>query len=310
VPAVTPEPRLTIGRAWWLMRRDIERGFLAAWHYRVTSSQILDKCRTLPEANSDDSFPHVHVLAGEEQWLMATWMLASFLHFTDHPWNIHIHDDGTLSDHAIDELSRLFEGIKIVRRGDADAEMAQTLSMYPRCAEYRAAHPLGIKCFDIPHMAKGNRFLLLDSDVLFFKRPDQILEWAADDNDVRIWFNQDPQEPSSLSSEQCRSDLGFELWSQVNSGLCLLHKDAIRFSNFEQWLELGAIKNGIAWRTEQTLLALGASRHGKGGLLPEIYEVSLGKTRSNQAVARHYVGAVRDRFYAEGIPDLKGQLLN
>ncbi|MEZ5326114.1 MAG: hypothetical protein R3F19_13770 [Verrucomicrobiales bacterium] len=301
---------LTVGRAWWLVRRDIERGFAAAWHDHFTSTLILDRRISVPKAHADDTSPPVHVLAGEEQWLMAAWMLTSFLHFTDRPWNIFVHDDGTLSENARAELIRLFDGITIVPRSDADVVMKDTLGMYPRCAAYRDAHPLGIKCFDIPHMAKGERFLLLDSDVLFFKRPDQILAWAEDENDHSTWFNQDPQEPSSLSLDQCQSDLGFSLWPRVNSGLCLLHKDSIRLTNFEQWLELAAIKNGIAWRTEQTLLALGASRTGKGGLLPEGYEVSLGKTRKPDAIARHYVGAVRSRFYAEGVRDLKGCLLN
>jgi len=47
-----------------------------------------------------------------------------------------------------------------------------------------------------------------------------------------------------------------------------------------------------------------AARHGKGGLLPRKYEVSLGKDAAPDAVSRHYVGAVRDRFYAEGLERL------
>ena len=47
-----------------------------------------------------------------------------------------------------------------------------------------------------------------------------------------------------------------------------------------------------------------AAKFGKGGLLSKQYEVSLGKNAAEDAVCRHYVGAGRDRFYAEGIKRL------
>jgi len=53
-----------------------------------------------------------------------------------------------------------------------------------------------------------------------------------------------------------------------------------------------------------------AARHGKGGLLPRTYEVSLGKNSAEDAISRHYVGAVRDRFYAEGVKRLSAVLFS
>jgi hypothetical protein len=60
---------------------------------------------------------------------------------------------------------------------------------------------------------------------------------------------------------------------------------------------------------EQTLFALCASRFGKGGLLPKHYEVSLKRRAHPDAIARHYVGAVRDRFFGEGLKRLREELL-
>jgi hypothetical protein len=77
----------------------------------------------------------------------------------------------------------------------------------------------------------------------------------------------------------------------------------------EQALRESGLLGGLLWRVEQTLLALCASRTGRGGLLPSAYEVSLGFRRGPEAICRHYVGAVRDRFYAEGVRELAGVLL-
>jgi hypothetical protein len=83
----------------------------------------------------------------------------------------------------------------------------------------------------------------------------------------------------------------------------------VDFDFCDQALATTSILRGQIWRVEQTLFALCASRHGKGGLLPETYEVSLKRRGSPDAIARHYVGAVRDRFYAEGLKRLREQLL-
>jgi hypothetical protein len=86
-------------------------------------------------------------------------------------------------------------------------------------------------------------------------------------------------------------------------------KPAIDLDFCERALGETSITKGHVWRIEQTLLALCASRYGKGGLLPKTYEVSLGKHSAENVIARHYVGAVRDRFYGEGLKRLRDILL-
>jgi hypothetical protein len=65
---------------------------------------------------------------------------------------------------------------------------------------------------------------------------------------------------------------------------------------------------GHIWLVEQTLFAICASAWGRGGLLPAEYEVSLDPNARPGAVARHYVGAVRERFYGEGIARVQREL--
>ena len=299
---------LTPGRLWWLVKHDVKRGFHASWNDRVTASKIFTHCRSLPPAGSAEAMS-VHVLTGQSQCVMTAWMLASWLHFTNKPWNVMIHDDGTLTELQKQALIKLYPGATLVTREQSDSEMSGILQNQPHCWQYRNRHPLGLKAFDIPHMATGDRFLMIDSDVLFFRKPTEILKWVSDSNDSSCWFNRDPQEPAPISLEAAREELGIELWSQVNSGLCLLNRSIIRFPQFETWICHPAIVTGQAWRTEQTLLALAASQNGRGGLLPEIYAVTLESKVAEGATARHYVGAVRNHFFDEGIGKLKSVLL-
>ena len=294
------------GRLWYLLRRDMKRGWSAAYHDYNTLPRIEEW--SWPFWGEKPHDVPVHVLTGEKDWRLAGWMLASWFHFSEMGWPVVIHDDGTLPAEGAEFFEHLSPATRIISRREADAAMAIKLKAFPFCEDYRKAHPLALKIFDMPHFCTNERFLAFDSDVLFFSYPQEIREWA-DGKAKECWFNEDVAEGALITGSEAREELGVKLWSRVNSGLCLLWKAALDLDFCDRALAATSILKGHPWRIEQTLFALCASRHGKGGLLPRKYEVSLGRRASPSAVARHYVGAVRDRFYAEGLGRLREQLL-
>jgi hypothetical protein len=145
--------------------------------------------------------------------------------------------------------------------------------------------------------------------VLFFGQPTEIMDWSRGPEPMECWFNEDIIEASLITIIDAYEDLGVNLWPHVNSGLCLIHRPAIDFDFCDHALAVTSILRGKPWRVEQTLFALCASRFGRGGLLPRKYEVSLSRYAAHDAVARHYVGAVRQRFFGEGLKRLSPVLL-
>jgi hypothetical protein len=210
----------------------------------------------------------------------------------------------------LDCFLQIFPETTIHRRHEMDDRMEDVLTKYPRCRDYRNRMPHGLKCFDIPEVCEDSKYLMIDPDVLFFRPPGEILNWAEDSSKRGCWFNRDFQEPSPISPAQAVAELGVPLWPCVNTGLCLLERQIVRnLDAMEAWLGHPALQNlKMQWRVEQTLLALCASQVGVGGLLPEEYEVSPSKNRMPSGISRHYVGCVRDRFYSEGILELHKQL--
>jgi hypothetical protein len=245
----------------------------------------------------------VHILIGRDDWLQAGWTLASWFYFTECNWSVVIHDDGTLPEEAAPALKTMFGDIRIISRSEADAALTPVLRAYPFCAEYRQKHPYALKVFDIPHFAKGQRFLVFDSDLLFFNHPREVLDWTRDAAD-ELRFAEDAQENAPITAGEAKSELGIKLWPRVDSGLCLLTKSIINLELCDEALAQTSLLSGDLARVEQTLLMLCAARHGKGGLLPRTYEVSYGKEAAPSAVARHYVPLVRDQFYSEGLTRL------
>ena len=253
-----------------------------------------------------ESSVEVHLLTSARDWKCAAWALASFIHATDRRWNIVVHDDGTLNDEGIRTLRALFSSARIKGRKEADAEMESRLAGHPRCLEYRRSHPLALKLFDCTMLAGTERLILLDSDLAFFQRPDEVLEWVKSGKPDCL-FNPDFQDAYCLSRESARKRLQVELHPRINTGLSLLPRGVANIDFCEQSMADHALseEESIAWR-EQTLLALCASRFGTTGLLSERYEVHFEPWMSEDAITRHYVGDIRPLYYAEGIWRLRG----
>ena len=294
------------GRLWWLLRRDLKRGLEASRQEYKTLPRIAEW--SWPFWNEAPQTVPVHVLTGEKDWRLAAWMLASWFHFSEFAWPIVIHDDGTLPEEAQKLFKKLFTSARIVTRKEADATVQPLLRSFPFCADYRRSHPMALKIFDIPPFTDGDRYLLFDSDLLFFNYPREILDWVSSQAD-ECWFNEDVQEGSLITAAEARTELGIKIWPRVNAGLSLLMKAAIDLDMCDRALVQTSILSGHVWRIEQTLHMLCAGRYKKGGLLPRTYEVSLGKFAAENAISRHYVGAVRDRFYGEGLKRLSSVLL-
>ena len=71
--------------------------------------------------------------------------------------------------------------------------MQTHLAKHPKCLSNRRRHNLFLKFFDFPVYAPYDRFVVLDSDVIFFKRPGEILDWV-DAGKEECWFNEDTKE--------------------------------------------------------------------------------------------------------------------
>jgi hypothetical protein len=202
----------------------------------------------------------------------------------------------------------MFPNLRGIAGADADREVFAALNGHQACREYRLAHPLARKIFDIPILTRAGRFIILDSDLLFFRKPDAILRWCAD-GAGQCWFNKDIAEAMPIPRAEVRESLGIDLWHCVNSGLCLIERSTLDLDLCERALHETRLMQKNIWLVEQTLFAICASAVGRGGLLPPEYEVSKEKNAIPNVIARHYVGAVRQRFYGEGMARLKKTLL-
>lgn len=288
-----------------------------AGRFQHWEAQVLEKeIPRLILASEAQRFPkkdvEVHMLVGKRTWLMALWAAKSFQWATECCWSFVFQDDGTLGDAEMQALRRLFPMGVVKSRAEADAEIEGRLAGHPACLAARRKHVMFLKLFD-PYFysTKADRFILLDSDVLFFQMPEEILNWVEAKN-PEFLFNPDVKDSYSIPVSELEAYFGGKILRHANAGLALIPRFGVSLDLIEEYLVRFEIESRHDLWLEQTAYALLASKWGGGAaLLPDNYEISFGAERQKGCVARHYVGThdSRPHFFREGVIGLSKELL-
>ena len=281
--------------------RQMARRVAANCSHKIASNAVLRFYRR--PSTAAGSVP-VHMLVSSKTWHAGLLAAISLEHHSGRRWKFVIHDDGTVSEAAQKKIQSVLPDVRFVPRTEAEARAKGFLSGHPKCHEHRAKHNLFLKFFDFPAFATGERFITLDSDALFFRRPMEILKWV-DSGDDRCFYNEDTKEKYCIPRAEIEAALGVTMWPRFNSGLVLMPTAAINLDWAERLLETFENTAHHPQFFEQTLYGLMASEWNRGGALPPTYEISWGYFRKRGAICRHYVGDFKhDLLYIEAAPML------
>ena len=242
----------------------------------------------------------VHILVSSKTWRMGLMSVLSLEYFSGKRWKIFVHEDGSVDARSRARIEAKLQGVRFVPRAEADAAAARLLAGHSACLRNRSRHNLFLKFFEPLAFSPSDKYLILDADLFFFRRPDLLLEWA-EGAERACYYNEDVKEVYCLPRGQIEPALGVRLWEKFNSGLLCICREAINLDLSEKLL---ATFEETAWHPqffEQTLYALSASAFNRGGPLPPQYEITWNIFRRPDSVCRHYVGPAKyDHLYFEG----------
>lgn len=275
------------------MLRDFSRGVTTPAAFRLIGRP------TGPEVPES-----LHLLLSAQTWDMGILAAISFEFFTERRWQVVVHEDGTVTAEQRKTIERFLPGCRFVTRAEADASAEKELAEHPLCLSQRRSHVFMLKFFDLSAFAPSERFVYLDSDIIFFRRANEIIEWA-DSGRHECWFNEDTRETYCSPRAEIEETMGISPWRSVNAGLCLVTKRALSLDLSESLLAAfdGRARHPMFY--EQTLWAINAGAFNYGGLLPRTYEISWGLLRKPGCICRHYVGPpAKDLLFIEGAHSL------
>lgn len=250
--------------------------------------------------DTDEIPVSVHVLVSSKTWRMGLLAVLSLEYFTGQRWRLFIHEDGSLDSSARQDIEAKLPGVRFVTRAEADHVVGKFYNDFSACLRNRGRHNLFLKFFDPLVFAPSDKYLILDSDLFFYRKPDALIDWATGTQRT-CHYNRDVKEVYSLPREAIEAAIGVKLWESFNSGLVCVSKEAINLQRSEQLLSLFEDTANHPQFFEQTLYALNCSAHNQGGPLPPEYEITWNIFRSADSVCRHYVGPAKfDHLYFEG----------
>lgn len=147
---------------------------------------------TKPLRCNPASQTELHTLTCHEHVFMYITAIKSLLRFVA-DIAVVVHDDGSLTRKDIATIEQHISGIRLIRRGEADAIVGELLASYPRTASYRDAVINSLEFTDHALLASREKVIITNSDTLFLRRPEEIVRWInADNGEVLCVYEKEP----------------------------------------------------------------------------------------------------------------------
>lgn len=242
--------------------------------------------------------PELHFLTGKRFWYQTAFCLHSLQHHSDRVFRAVFHDDGSFDSATVAKLRTLFPEVEIRLRAENDARLAALLppAQFPFLHDRRRYYPNILKLTDAHAGATGWR-LVLDSDMLFFRRPDFLLRWLSAPREPfhMVDVGDAYGYPDALMAELA----GAPIPHLVNVGFTGLRSDSIDWEKLEYWCRRLIKAHGTHYYLEQGLVAMLVA--GRPCAIAPATDYLLAPDDSEclapRAVLHHYVGLSKRGYF-------------
>lgn len=261
--------------------------------------EIFEKLATHPDLS-------VHILTCHRDLTMLIWSLASFYDSMSIIGELYIHSDGSLTTYDKGTIYKFFPSAKIIEPEYFLKRHMHQLAQYPLIKRFRtdyAQYFLLKKLIDPYFISDKPRHLIIDSDLVWFKKPETIqesinssksllMQGLADGTGNHVYFKDGSKLDDTLAN--------------YNSGVVLYSKDHFSLEKLTEYLE----KIDISNKQNQHFIEQAGYAYcleNLSGLPQDKYTVK--DSVNNQTVMRHYTAPRRPLFYIEALEILKNKFL-
>lgn len=242
----------------------------------------------------------VTFLSGARYWYQTVFCFASLQAQCRRRIDVTVFDDGSLPE-VLDRIAAVIPWVSVVGTRDIDERLDDVLpaSRFPTLRAHRLNYPHLRKLTDLHAGAQGWT-LVLDSDMLFFRRPEALLDWCSAPD--RAIYMQDRDRSYGYSEALMTELSGGRVPDRVNVGLYALRAEEIDWDRAEHLCRTLLEREGPHYLHEQALTALLLAEQGARPLSRQDYVVlpDLTEGRNPAAVLHHYVAHSKRAYYQHG----------
>lgn len=252
----------------------------------------------VPIRCSPEGLP-IYFLTGKKYLYQTLFCITSLVKVSKQPFRYILIDDGTFDREIITRINSFLPGVEIVMSEDIEKNLSKVIPkhLFPTLHYKRGEYPHIKKLIDV-HTLPGNKWkLVLDSDMLFWNDPIEIVNWLnAPDKPL---YMLDCENSYGYSSELMESLCGFKVKQLINVGAIGLNSEEIDWTKIENWIRELESAEGKTYYLEQALSAMLIGQRDSLILDKSNYVVnpSEEEIRDTHGILHHYVDLSKKGYF-------------
>jgi hypothetical protein len=262
----------------------------------LSAANLKEQC--LPSVESYQ----VYFLTGKKYWYQTAFCLYSLQKQSELNISAVIVDDGSFDENLVQQVMRTFPSSTIIKKERIQELLDEKLPYhsFPVLRNRRIEYPHIRKLTDIHILPGSGPKLVLDSDMLFFHRPNALMQWLQDPKD--LLFMKDVEESYGYTKELMRELCqGAPIPGKLNVGIAGMPSEKVDWQKLEWWTKQLLEREGSSYLQEQALTAMIAANEKYEFLDEESYKV-LPKIQGSHIpeVLHHYVADSKYDYFVKG----------
>ncbi|AYL97256.1 glycosyl transferase [Mucilaginibacter celer] len=278
------------------------RRFGGYLNYRkmMASRKLMEKASfSLPPVISAKEGLPVYFLTGKNYLYQTLFCIRSLVLVSKIKLRFLLVDDGSFDEELINHIKKQLPEATIITKEIIAQNLENIIppAQFPHLHHKRAVYPHIKKLTDIHTIPGDDWKLVLDSDMLFWREPREMLEWLH--HPQRPLHMVDCDEAYGYSKKLMEELAGKTIKPLVNVGAIGLNSNAINWQNIERWVEVLEQREGTSYYLEQALSAMLIGDDNAVVLPPGKYIVNPCKATiaAQNGVLHHYVDLSKEGYY-------------
>lgn len=241
----------------------------------------------------------IYFLTGNKYLYQTLFCIQSLVRVSAVKFKFILVDDGSFDKKLIERIHLQLPGAEIITKEIIEKNLHKYLpsNKYPFLHQKRKVYPHIKKLTDV-HTIPGNTWkLALDSDMLFWCYPEEIIEWLHKPN--KPLHMVDCEESYGYSYDLMEVLSGYKIRTLINVGAIGLNSDKINWDKIERWSKILEEREGSSYYLEQALSAMIISSADSIALNSKEYIVNPNKRSINSKLGtlHHYVDLSKDGYF-------------
>lgn len=246
--------------------------------------------------------PAIHFLTGKRFWAQTAFCAWTLMKHSGRPFRVMLYDDGSFDEETMALFEKVFpKAVHFIRQPEIEDRLNEHLPVekYPTLRARRIVYPNLRKLTDI-HVGQKGWQLVLDSDMLFWAKPDELVSWLEQPDLPMVM--RDVENSYGYEQSNLKRLCGEEIPDRLNVGICGLKSEEVDFDQLEDWNRRLIEEYGCSYYEEQALVAMMLA--GKDCLfVPEstyICMPSKNQVASGEGILHHYVADSKIHYFTTG----------